>query len=193
MRCERQSGQPTTRRHCHSPVNVPHVAFKAEWQCDRHARGRVAVRSVRSGPSGSEGMGSGHARGRVAVRPGLPNGRERTKSVRSMPSGSAIGTLGAEWQCNSHCHSMVNVLRITFKAEWQCNRYARGRVAVKGWDLGTLGAEWQCDVHCHSMVNVPRVAFKAEWQCDRYARGRVAVQSVRSGPSGSASHTATRW
>ena len=99
-------------------------------------------------------MGSGYARGRVAVRSGLPNGRERTKSVRSGPSGSAIGTLRAEWQCDSHCHSTVNVLRITFKAEWQRNRYARGRVAVKGWGLDTPGAEWQCYSHCHSPVNV---------------------------------------
>ena len=25
--------------HCHSPVNVLHVAFKAEWQCGQSAQG----------------------------------------------------------------------------------------------------------------------------------------------------------
>ncbi len=151
-----------------------------------YARGRVAVRpglpngrertkSVRSMPSGSEGMGSGYARGRVAVQLTLPLAGERTtrrvqgrvavQTVRSGPSGSAIGTLGADWQCDSHCQSMVNVPRIAFRAEWQCNRYDRCQVAVKGWGLGTLGAEWQCNSHCQSMVNVPRVAFKVEWQC----------------------------
>ena len=109
----------------------------------RRVQGRVAVRSVRSGPSGSKGMGSGHARGRVAVRPGLPNGRERTKSVRSGPSGSegmrsgyARGRVAVHLtlplagertvQCISHCHSPVNVLDCTFKAEWQCGQSAQG-------------------------------------------------------------------
>ena len=55
--------------------------------------------------------------------------------------GWGLGTFGAEWQCDVHCHSTVNVPRVAFRAEWQCDRYARGRVAVKGWDLGTLGAE----------------------------------------------------
>ena len=110
----------------------------------------------------------------------------------------------------------MNVLDCTFKAEWQCgrdcqtgvsvpNRYARGRVAVKGWGLGTLGAEWQCYSHCHSPVNVPRVTFGVEWQCDRYARGRVAVLPtlpldvervgvIRSVPTGSATGTfRTEW
>ena len=68
--------------------------------------------------------------------------------------GWGLGTLGAEWQCISHCHSLVNVPHVAFKAEWQRNRYARGRVAVKGWGLGTPGAEWQCISHCHSPVNV---------------------------------------
>ena len=79
--------------------------------------------------------------------------------------GWGLGTLGAEWQCDVHCHSMVNVPRVAFRAEWQCKRYDRCRVAVKRWGLGTLGAEWQCGSHCHSPVNVPRVAFGAEWQC----------------------------
>ena len=161
MRCERQSGQPAARRHCHSPVNVRGCTFKAEWQCNRHARGRVAVQltlplngerithhvqgrvaaqSVRSMPSGSEGMGSGYARGRVAVRPGLPNGRERTKSVRSGLSGS----------------------------EGMGSGYARGRVAVH--------------------LTLPLASERTT----RHVQGRVAVQSVRSGPSGSAAHTATR-
>ena len=55
------------------------------------------------------------------------------------------GTLNGEWQCGRDCHSGVNVPV----------RYARGRVAVKGWGLGTLNGEWQCNPHCHSGVNVP--------------------------------------
>ena len=60
----------------------------------RRVQGRVAVQSVRSGPSGSEGMGSGYARGRVAVHLTLPLGVERTVLVRSGASGSATLDLG---------------------------------------------------------------------------------------------------
>ena len=49
----------------------------------------------------------------------------------------------------------------------------------------TLRAEWQCHPHCHSTSNVPRRCAQAKWQC----RPRGAA---RSGPSGSATHTATR-
>ena len=85
--------------HCHSAVNV--------WWWNVQAR--VAVRSVRSRVSGSATHTRPHARGRVAVQLTLPNGIERTKAVRSGPSGSAIGTLEGEWQCSLHCHSVVNV------------------------------------------------------------------------------------
>ena len=85
-----------------------------------------------------------HDQGRVAVPPSLPLGVERTVSVRSGSSGSASGTFGGEWQCNSHCHSVVSVLggapytatwrracRIgTIRGEWQCDRYDQDRVAV---------------------------------------------------------------
>ena len=85
-----------------------------------------------------------HVQGRVAVPPLLPLGIERTVSVRSGASGSASGTFGGEWQCDSHCHSVVSVLgsapytatrrracRIgTFRVEWQCDRHVQGRVAV---------------------------------------------------------------
>ena len=75
-----------------------------------------------------------YAQGRVAVRFTLPLGIERTDAVRSGPSGSATGTLRAEWQCASHCHSMVNVR----------GRYAQGRVAVRLTSTGTFKVEWQC-------------------------------------------------
>ena len=63
---------------------------------------------------------------------------------------------------------------------------------------------WERAVHCHSSVNVWGGAFRGEWQCRphchsassvlyRYDQGRVAVRPVRSGSSGSATHTATRW
>ena len=80
----------------------------------------------------------------MAVPPSLPLGGERTALVRSGPSGSASGTFVVEWQCVSHCHSVVSVLsgapytatrhrayRIgTIRGEWQCVRYAQRRVAV---------------------------------------------------------------
>ena len=112
----------------------------------------------------------------MAVPPSLPLGIERTALVRSGSSGSATGTFGGEWQCDSHCHSVVSALggvpytatrrracRIgTIRGEWQCVRYARG--------------EWRHVSHCHSVSSVPH----------RYNQGRVAVRPVRSGPSGSA-------
>ena len=108
-----------------------------------YVQGRVAVQSVRSGPSGSEGMGSGYVQGRVAVRPGLPNERERTKSVRSGPSGS----------------------------EGMGSGYARGRVAVL-LTLPLAGERTvQCISHYHSPVNVLDCTFKAEWQCGQSAQG----------------------
>ena len=172
------------------------------------AQGRVAVRLVRSGSSGSVAGALGYAQGRVAVRVTLPSGVERTAAVRSGPSGSATGTLGAEWQCD---------------------RYAQTRVAVRQVRPGTLEAEWQCGSHCQVASSVPqryaqaRVAvritlpltgeragversvpsgsatgtLRAGWQCDWCARGRVAVRITlpltgeragveRSVPSGSA-------
>ena len=119
------------------------------WQCgphsNRYAQGRVAVRftlplgiertdAVRSGPSGSAAHGNRYVQGRVAVRFTLPLGIERADAVRSGSSGSATGTLRAEWQCASHCHSMVNVR----------GRYAQGRVAVRLTSTGTFKVEWQC-------------------------------------------------
>ena len=117
--------------HCHSASSVPH----------RYDQGRVAVRLTL--PLGGERTGR-HVQGRVAVPPSLPLGIERTALVRSGSSGSATGTFGGEWQCDSHCHSVVSVLgsaaltatrhrayRIgTIRGEWQCVRYAQGRVAV---------------------------------------------------------------
>ena len=112
----------------------------------------------------------------MAVQLTLPNGIERTESVRSGPSGSVTGTLEGEWQCSSHCHSAVNV--------WWWN--VQARVAVRsvrsgpsGSVTGTLEGEWQCSSHCHSAVNVwwwnvqARVAvsptrgrtLKGQWQC----------------------------
>ena len=83
--------------------------------------------------------------GRVAVQSSLPLGIERTVLVRSGSSGSASGTFRVEWQCDSHCHSVVSVLgsvpytatrhrayRIgTIRGEWQCDQYARERAAAR--------------------------------------------------------------
>ena len=128
MRCERQSGQPAARRHCHSPVNVLHVTFKAEWQCNRYDRGRVAVKGWGLGTPGAEWQCDRYARGRVAVK------------------GWGLGTLGAEWQCDVHCRSMVNVPHVTFRVEWQCG-LAGPAVQTPEKPLKLLGSR-----HRHSPV-----------------------------------------
>ena len=166
------------------------------------------MRPVRSGSSGSATGTPGYAQARVAVRITLPSGVERTVAVRSGSSGSTTGTFGVEWQCGSHCHSLVNV-------RWWS---VRARVAVRpvrsgssGSASGTLRVEWQCD-RCARVRSGPsgsadhtakwRRAYRngtlrVEWQCDRYVRGRVAVRITlplagertgveRSVPSGSA-------
>ena len=58
---------------------------------------------------------------------------------------------------------------------WHCHSVVNVR-------SGTLRGEWQCSAHCHPASSVPK----------RYDQGRVAVRPVRSGASGSTSHTATR-
>ena len=70
----------------------------------------------------------------MAVPPSLPLGIERTVSVRSGSSGSASGTFGGEWQCDSHCHSVVSVLG---SAPYTATRHRACRI-------GTIRAEWQC-------------------------------------------------
>ena len=125
--------------------------------------------------------------------PSLPLGGERTALVRSGASGSASGTFRGEWQCVSHCHSVVSVLsgapytatrrrayRIgTIRVEWQCVRYDQGRVAVR--------------------LTLP-LGGERTW---RHAQGRVAVPpslplgiertaSIRSGASGSAGRDGLR-
>ena len=141
------------------------------------------------------------------MRVTLPSGVERTATVRSGPSGSAMGTLGAEWQCGSHCHLPVNVRRLN----------AQCRVAVRwvrsdpsGSATGTLGyARGRVAVRITLPSGVERTAtvrsgpsgsamgtLGAEWQCGSHchlpvnvrrlnAQCRVAVRWVRSDPSGS--------
>ena len=106
--------------HCHSRLNV--------W--GQYAQARLAVRAVRSGASGSVIHTGPHVQARVAVSPTLPLEVERVGAIRSGPSGSAIGTLGVEWQCYPHCHSTLNV--------W--GQYAQARVAVRvGVTFGSVG------------------------------------------------------
>ena len=119
--------------HCHMASSVP----------KRYAQARVAVRSVRSGSSGSATHTGPHVQARVAVSLTLPHGIERTKAVRSGASGSAIGTLGVEWQCYPHCHSTLNV--------W--GQYAQARVAVRSVRSGPSGSAGWGDL----------------WICGRYA------------------------
>ena len=75
----------------------------------------------------------------------------------------------------SHCHSPVNVR----------SGNAQGRVAVPTTRGCTLRPEWQCHPHCQMASSVPKRYARVEWQCHPHG-------TARSGPSGSASHTATR-
>ncbi len=182
--------------------------FRGEWQCNSHChsassvlgsalytatRRRACWAAHRTLPLGGERTGR-HVQGRVAVPPSLPLGGERTALVRSGPSGSASGTFVVEWQCVSHCHSVVSVLG---SAPYTATRH-------RAYRIDTIRGEWQCVSHCHSVVNVRDGTFRVEWQCRPhchsassvphwYDQGRVAVRPVRSGASGSATHTATRW
>ena len=96
------SVDPTATRCRAYRISTP----KGEWQCVRYARGRVAVHLTL--PLGGERTGW-YVQVRVAVRRSLPLDIERTVLVRPGASGSAIGTLGGEWQCIPHCHSVSSV------------------------------------------------------------------------------------
>ena len=115
---------------------------RGEWQCGRYAQGRVevwftlpldgertgrnaqgrvAVRKVRPGPSGSATDADGAPKARVAVRLTLPLGIERTESAR--PRG--------EWQCAWRAQGRVEVwFTLPLDGE-RTGRNAQGRVAVR--------------------------------------------------------------
>ena len=128
--------------HCHSLVNVQGLSV----QC------RVAVRPVRSGSSGSATGAPGYAQARVAVQVTLPSGVERTATVRSGSSGSTTGTFGPEWQCGSHCHSLVNVQGLSVQCRVAVRPVCSGVVwprmsgsaldLSRGWPF-TRGISWQ--------------------------------------------------
>ena len=152
-----------------------------------YAQGRVAVpatlphgvergKSVRSGPSGSANPPFWYAGGRVAVPVTLPLGGERTSPSRSQSSGSAnppfwyargrvavqirrFGTLGAEWQCRSHCHSVVNVPLLTFTVEWQCDmRHKRNGRCADGFDAGRgLQSSWVRDARAGAREPIVKI------------------------------------
>ena len=116
--------------------------LRPEWQCDRYARGRVAV------------------------PPTLPLDVERVGTVRSGPSGSAIGTLRGEWQCHPHGTARSGPSgSVTHTATWH-----------RAYQSGTLRGEWQCDRYARGRVAVlPTLPLDVE-----------RVGAIRSGPSGSA-------
>ena len=121
--------------------------------------------------------------GRVTVPPSLPLGIERTALAQSGSSGSASGTFRVEWQCDSHCHSVVSVLggapytatrhracRIgTFRGEWQCNQYARERAAARR--TLPLGIERAVSVRSGSSGSAGRDGLRTR---SRHADWRVA-------------------
>ncbi len=106
-------GRLAAPRHCHVALNVRGGTFTPEWQCavhchsvsivpQRYAQGRVAVRSVRSGPSGSaigtlraEWQCSTHCHSVANVRGGTSHTATRWRTCgagRSRTGGSARRT-----------------------------------------------------------------------------------------------------
>ena len=131
--------------HCRSVVNVRDGSFRGEWQCSLHCQtassvpyrydqGRVAVRQVRSGSSGSATHTATRRRACWAARRTLPLGVERIVSERSEASGSATSTPGSERQRAVHCHSAVNV---PDSASHTATRH-------RAYRIGTFRGEWQC-------------------------------------------------
>ena len=159
--------------HCRLTSSVrgsaAHTATRRRAYRGGTPQARVAVRTVRSGPSGSATRTGLHAQGRVAVPPTLPLDVERTKTVRSRPSGSAAHT-------GPHAQGRVAV-RLTLPLDVE--RTEAVRPGPSGSANGTLGPEWQCRPHCHLVVNVRGSAthtatrrrtyqngtLRAEWQC----------------------------
>ena len=154
--------------------------IRGEWQCDRYARGRVAVHLTL--PLGGERTGRRiphchsmssvprrHDQGRVAVHLTLPLDGERTGWYvqvrvavrRSLP-------LGIE-------------------------RTVLVRPGASGSASGTPGGEWQYISHCHSAVNVPGGASHTATRHRAYRAahptlplGIERTETARSGASGSA-------
>ena len=124
-------------------------------------------------PSGSEGMGSGYARGRVAVRPGLPNGRERTKSVRSMPSGS-------EGMGSGYARGRVAVHLTLPLASERTARRVQGRVAAQSVRSGPSGSEGMGSGYARGRVAVLLTLPLAGERTGLHVQGRVAVRTERS-------------
>ena len=58
---------------------------------------------------------------------------------------TATGTFKVEWQCASHCHSMVNVR----------DQYAQGRVAVQLVRSGSSGSAAHGNRYAQGRVAVP--------------------------------------
>ena len=168
--------------HCHSPVNVRGWSVQA----------RVAVRPVRSGPSGSATGAFGYAQCRVAVRVTLPLAGERAGVERSVPSGSAPGyaqgrvavrqarpgTLEAEWQCGSHCHSPVNVQGLSVQCRVAVRPVCSGVVwprmsgsaldLSRGWPF-TRGISWQAGRFLNELV---KLVCSAPPTCNGYGSRR---------------------
>ena len=157
----------------------------------------MAVRTVRSGASGSAISAVGAPKGRVAVRlvrPGAsgsashtatryrthridtPKGRVAVREVRPGPSGSALGAPRAEWKCGSHCHSAVNVRGGTFRGEWQRDSVRWG---PSGSAIGAVGApKGRVAVRLTLPLGIERTESarpRGEWQCAWCAQGRVEV------------------
>lgn len=126
-------------------------------------RARVAVRPVCSGSSGSATGTPGYAQARVAVQVTLPSGVERTVAVRSGSSGSATGTFGPEWQCGSHCHSLVNVQGLSVQrrvaVRLVCSGVVWPRMSGSALDLSRgwpfmRGISWQAGRFLNELVKL---------------------------------------
>ena len=144
-------------------------------------------------------------RGRLLALPATRSGKELSRraspragaATLSGRSGGSSGLLAPQIPHVSHRRSAR-------RGAWHGRPCAWGSATPPGALLGKRSHAPLGHWHCHTVVNVRDDTLRGEWQCSahchpassvpkRYDQGRVAVRPVRSGASGSASHTATRW
>ena len=138
----KRSHAPLGHWHCHSVVNVRGGTLRSEWQCSAHChpassvpkrydQGRVAVRPVRSGASGSASGTLGgewqyvsHCHSTVNVPRGASHTATRRRAYRN-------GTIRAEWQCVRYVQ-----VRVAVQAGVACDPLTHSNCA----DTGTCRA-----------------------------------------------------
>ena len=90
---------------------------------------------------------------------------------------------------DSHCHSSFNVPPRTFTAEWQCEPHFHSSLDVPGTlplapracRFDAFDTEWQCETHCHSSLGC---ASRADRTATRPYLGVPCLLSTRQPADG---------